>query len=253
MDKDNFQEYEDPIIYDKENDDYTDEIPLLLKWASKSVGPIIDLACGTGRTTIPLAEKGYKMIGVDIHKGMLAAARRKTEKLHLPINWVEQDCTSLDLNVKSEFIYMVGNSFQHFLTNKDQDRLLSSVNKHLTQNGIFIFGTRFPSNEELLQSSTEEFWKSYQDNQKKVDVYTISNYDPLNQIQHYITIRKYISDTGEVMDIKRTNIKLRYVFPKEMERLLKENGFEIIDVYKNWNEEPITNDSYQMVYVCRKK
>ncbi|MEK5391597.1 hypothetical protein NSQ59_14650 [Margalitia sp. FSL K6-0131] len=148
---------------------------------------------------------------------------------------------------------MVGNSFQHFLTNEDQDRLLTSVNKHLIQNGIFIFGIRFPSNEELLQPSTEEFWKSYQDNQKKVDVYTISNYDPLNQIQHYITIRKYISDTGEVMDIKRTNIKLRYVFPKEMERLLKENGFEIIDVYKNWNEEPITNDSYQMVYVCRKK
>ncbi|MEK5391598.1 class I SAM-dependent methyltransferase [Margalitia sp. FSL K6-0131] len=89
MDKDNFQEYEDPIIYDKENDHYTDEIPLLLKWASKSVGPIIDLAYGTGRATIPLAEKGYKMIGVDIHKGMLATARRKTEKLHLPINWVE--------------------------------------------------------------------------------------------------------------------------------------------------------------------
>lgn len=217
------------------------------------MGPIIDLACGTGRATIPLAEKGYKMIGVDIHKGMLATARRKTEKLHLPINWVEQDCTSLDLNVKSEFIYMVDNSFQHFLTNEDQDRLLTSVNKHLIQNGIFIFGIRFPSNEELLQPSTEEFWKSYQDNQKKVDVYTISNYDPLNQIQHYITLRKYISDTGEVMDIKTTNIKLRYVFPKEMERLLKENGFEIIDVYKNWNEEPITNDSYQMVYVCRKK
>lgn len=39
MDKDNFQEYEDPILYDKENDDYTDEIPLLLKWATKSVGP----------------------------------------------------------------------------------------------------------------------------------------------------------------------------------------------------------------------
>jgi len=46
---------------------------------------------------------------------------------------------------------MVGNSFQHFLTNEDQDKLLTSVNKQLKQNGIFIFGTRFPSYEELLQ------------------------------------------------------------------------------------------------------
>ena len=180
MEKDNFQEYEDPILYDTENDSFTDDIRLLLKWASKSSGPIIDLACGTGRATIPLAEAGCEMIGVDIHKGMLDAAKRKSEKLHLQIKWVEQDCTSLDLNVGSEFIYMVGNSFQHFLTNKDQDSLLISVNKHLKQNGIFIFGTRFPSNEELLQPSTEEFWRSYQENQKKVDVYTISNYDALN-------------------------------------------------------------------------
>jgi len=62
-----------------------------------------------------------------------------------------------------------------------------------------------------------------------------------------------MNEKGEVIDEKRTNIKLRYVFPKEMERLLTENGFEIIDVYKNWKEEPITSDSYEMVYVCRKK
>ncbi|MGV3466061.1 MAG: class I SAM-dependent methyltransferase [Heyndrickxia sp.] len=254
MEKDNFQEYEDPILYDKENDPFTDDIPLLIKWASRSAGPIIDLACGTGRATIPLAKKGYEMIGVDIHKGMLEAAKRKADNLHLQTKWIEQDCTCLDLGVLSEFIYMVGNSFQHFLTNEDQDRLLASVNKHLKLDGIFIFGTRFPSNEELLQPSTEEFWRSYidQENQNKVDVYTISNYDALNQIQHYITIRKYISENGEALDEKRTNIKLRYVFPKEMERVIRENGFEIVDIYKNWNEEPITNDSYQMVYVCRK-
>jgi len=177
----------------------------------------------------------------------------KSKNLHLPIKWVQQDCTSLDLHVQSEFMYMVGNSFQHFLTNEDQDKLLTSVNKQLKPNGIFIFGTRFPSYEELLQPSTEEYWRSFQENQIKVDVYTISRYDALDQIQHYITIRKFMNEKGEVIDEKRTNIKLRYVFPKEMERLLTENGFEIIDVYKNWKEEPITSDSYEMVYVCRKK
>nr|WP_315969833.1 class I SAM-dependent methyltransferase [Bacillus testis] len=219
---DNFEEYADPILYDKENESFISEMPFLIKWASKKQGTIIDLACGTGRVTIPLAKNGYKLIGVDLHKGMLNEARKKSFNLDLQIDWIEQDCTMLDLNVKSNMIYSVGNSFQYFLTNEAQDRLLSSVNKHLDIDGVFIFGTRFPSVEELLQPQTEEYWRTYtdRDTQEKVDLYTISAYDSLKQIQHYTTIRKYknIDD----------------VFPKEMERILLVNGFEILHLYRDW-------------------
>lgn len=183
---------------------------------------------------------------------MLNEAVKKSSNLDLPIDWVEQDCTKLDLNIKSNLIYSVGNSFQHFLTNEAQDGLLSSINKHLESNGIFIFGTRFPSEEELLQPTTEEYWRTYTDGETKVDIYTISNYDSLNQIQHNTTIRKYKNNEGIIIKEKRTNISLRYVFPKEMERILLSNGFAIVDVFKDWNETPVTNDSYEMIYVCKK-
>ena len=251
---DNFEEYDDPILYDKENEPYMPELPFLLKWASRKHGTIIDLACGTGRVTIPLAKSGHKLIGVDIHKGMLTHAQKKSSKLNLQIEWVEQDCTKLNLNIKSNLIYSVGNSFQHFHTNEEQDGLLSSVNKHLEINGVFIFGTRFPSVEELLQPGTEEYWRTYTDSEtlNTVDVFTISNYDSLNQIQHYTTIRKYKNMDGEIINEKSTNISLRYVFPKEMERILFANGFEILYVYSDWKETPVTNDSYEMIYVCKK-
>ncbi|RFB13656.1 class I SAM-dependent methyltransferase [Bacillus sp. HNG] len=250
---DNFEEYEDPFLYDKENDSFQDDVNFLQKWATKVSGPIIDLACGTGRATIPLAQAGHSLIGVDIHNGMLTQAKRKTETTTLNIEWVEQDCTKLQLGVKSPFIYMVGNSFQHFLTNEAQDQLLQSVYNHLEKGGIFIFGTRFPSPDELLQPSTEEYWRSYKnENGKLVDVYTISNYNTIQQVQHYITIRRQRDACGKMMDEKKTNIKLRYVFPQEMDRLLKGNGFEIVGVYKDWNETPLTEDSQQIIYVCRK-
>lgn len=251
----NFEEYDDPILYDKENDAYLSEYPFLLKWASKTKGTIIDIACGTGRLTIPLSKNGYKLLGVDVHKGMLQEAERKSSNLDLKIDWVEQDCTKLNLPVKSRLIYSVGNSFQHFLSNDEQDDLLSSVNRHLEDDGVLIFSTRFPSVEELLQPSTEEYWRSYTDPEtlNRVDVYTISNYDSLNQVQHYTTIRKYKSHDGEVVNEKRTNISLRYVFPKEMERTLFMNGFDIINVYQDWNESPVTNESYEMIYVCKKR
>lgn len=251
---DNSEEYDNPTLYDQENDAFTDEVPFLSKWAAKMGGPIIDIACGTGRVTIPLASKGFHLIGVDVHNGMLNEARKKSSKQELQIEWFEQDCTKFDLDVKSNFIYSVGNSFQHFLTNEAQDGLLSSVNRHLNKEGIFIFGTRFPSVEELLQPSTEEYWRSYvdQETQNKVDVFTISSYDSLEQIQHYTTIRKYKNQADEIVHQNITRISLRYVFPKEMERLLFAHGFEILHVYKDWNESPVTNDSYAMIYVCKK-
>ncbi|MEH7381033.1 class I SAM-dependent methyltransferase [Bacillus sp. JJ1533] len=250
----NFEEYEDPILYDQENDPYQDDVTFLQKGAAKVSGPIIDLACGTGRATIPLAKAGHTLIGVDIHHGMLTQAKMKTENTSLNIEWIEQNCTKLQIDIKSPFIYIVGNSFQHFLTNEAQDQLLHSIYNHLEQEGIFIFGTRFPSPDELLQQSTEEYWRSYMDeNGKRVDVYTISNYDTIQQVQHYITIRRQRDDSGNTIEEKKTNIKLRYVFPQEMDRLLKGNGFEILAVYKDWNETPLTEDSHQMIYVCKRK
>lgn len=250
----NFEEYDDPTLYDKENETYLPELPLLLKWASTKQGIIMDLACGTGRLAIPLAKNGYHMIGVDIHDGMLKEAKKKSATLNLPIEWLQQDCTKLHVPTTSHFIYSVGNSFQHFLTNKSQDGFLSSVNKHLEIGGIFIFGTRFPSVEELLQPSTEEYWKSYTDRDTlhTVDLYTISHYDALSQIQHYTTIRKYKNSDGQIVDEKRTKISLRYVFPKEMERMLCNNGFEIVDVFQDWQETAATNESYELIYVCKK-
>lgn len=252
--KHNTEEYDNPILYDKENNDYTDDIPFLQKWALKAEGTILDIACGTGRVTIPLAKSGYKIVGIDSHEGMLNEAKKKAGKLNLPIEWIQQDCTKLELNFKTDFAFSVGNSFQHFLKNEDQDGLLSSVNRHLFQNGIFIFNTRFPSVEELLQPETEEFWYSYIDDetQYKVDVSTIAKYDALNQLQYYTTIRKYKDETNHIVNEVSTNITLRYVYPKEMERMLANHGFEVIQIYEDWQENLITNDSYSMNFVCKK-
>jgi len=249
----NLEEYNDPISYDIENDAYTGELNLLGNWAIKQGGPIIDLACGTGRMTIPLAQKGFELIGVDIHAGMLELAKKKANEIFIQIEWLEQDCTMLQIDKKSPLIFMVGNSFQHFHTNEQQNLVLRSIHNHLEKDGIFIFEMRFPNAEELLQQSTEEYWKTYTDTveNKKVDVYTISNYDPLEQIQHYTTIRKYLDDSN-VIEERRTNISLRYTYPKEMERLLSENGLDILHIYEDWKESPLSRGSDEMIYVCRK-
>lgn len=66
----NLSEYEDPILYDLENPS-SSELPFLLDLAEKYVKKgekILELGCGTGRITIPMAEAGYSLIAVDIHE-----------------------------------------------------------------------------------------------------------------------------------------------------------------------------------------
>ncbi|MDN4601955.1 methyltransferase domain-containing protein [Paenibacillus sp. F6_3S_P_1C] len=251
---DNTEEYDNPALYDQENNAYLEDVKFLSKWAANTNGVIIDIACGTGRATIPLAMEGHHLVGIDVHKGMLEEARNKTADLQLAIEWVEQDCTKLQLNVVSRLIYSIGNSFQHFLTNEAQDGLLCSVNKHLEMGGLFIFGTRFPSTEELLQPPIEEYWRSYVDSEtyNAVDVYTLNRYDSVQQIQHYITTRKTKDGNGNIISEKGTNIRLRYTYPQEMERLLRTNGFKILHLYKDWQGTPLTEECYEMIYVCQK-
>ena len=247
-----FEEYYDPALYDKENQGMS-EHKFLAEIASNCEGPIIDIACGTGRITIPLGLAGHEMIGVDAHQGMLQAASGKSKKENLSIKWIHEDCTNMNLNLESNFLYSVGNSFQHFLTNEAQDGLLNSVSRHLKAGGLFVFDTRFPSLEELLQPPTEEFWTSYidADTGYEVELSTISHYDSLKQIQHYTTIRKYINQNKLVKELK-TRIKLRYVFPKEMERLLEKHQLKALHIYSDWNKNPINKDSHSMIYVCQK-
>ncbi|WP_458122131.1 class I SAM-dependent methyltransferase [Paenibacillus sp. Z6-24] len=254
----NDEEYDHPHLYDEENEGFQKDVYFLSSLAESTKGPVIDLACGTGRATIPLAAAGHRMIGVDLHPGMLDAARSKSASLPAPknpIQWIQQNIASLQLDQQSDFIFTVGNSFQHFLTNEEQDGLLRSVYQHLISGGRFVFNTRFPSTAELLQPEREEYWRTYTDSAAghQVEVSTISHYDTLTQIQHYRTIRRYKDNTREIVNELSTQIYLRYTYPQELERLLNQHGFEVLHRYEDWRKTPLSATSKHMVYVCQKR
>lgn len=246
-------EYEDPTLYDLENQG-SPELPMLLAWADKlgiEREPLLDLACGTGRTALPLAEAGYSVIGVDLHAGMLEQARCKTPAA-ANVRWVQQDLTQLQLPDRSPMAYMTGNGFQHFLTNELQNRLLQSVRGALTPDGCLLFDTRFPTAEELLQPPAEEYWRTIEiAPEHRCDVYTIAAYDPVAQVQHYTTIRRF-REGGELRDERKTTIELRYTYPQELARTLEANGFELLHLYGGWSGASLQASSPSMVAVCRR-
>src|SRR5215218_8149650 len=74
--------------------------------ARKTGGPILELACGTGRLTIPLARDGHEVVGLDASRTMLRAARAKAEAEDLDIAFVQADMRSFDLGQRFPLIIL---------------------------------------------------------------------------------------------------------------------------------------------------
>ena len=129
----------DANIYDGMNAQQ-DDIPFYQKWLSKKPnGRMLELCCGTGRLTLPLAKEGFDITGVDITSSMLEKARAKASEQGLDIPFVEGDMRSLDLHEAFDVIFIPFNSIHHLYRNQDLFDALKTVKKHLRGDGLFLF------------------------------------------------------------------------------------------------------------------
>jgi SAM-dependent methyltransferase len=128
---DNLAEYDDPAIYDQETPSFEPDGPFYLALAQRFGGPVLELGCGTGRNTIPLARRGVDITGLDLAPRMLEHARRKAPDL--PITWIESDVRSFHLGGRFRFIFESGATFQHLLARPDQEAMLARVREHISR------------------------------------------------------------------------------------------------------------------------
>ncbi|MBI1924909.1 class I SAM-dependent methyltransferase [Candidatus Poribacteria bacterium] len=247
---DNLLEYVDPVIYDSENTKFEPDGPFYLTLAERLGGKVLELGCGTGRFTIPLAEHGIDMTGLDIVPQMLARARSKAK--NLPIRWVEGDVRAFHLNESFYLIIETGATFQHLLGRTDQEAMLARVHEHLEPDGCFVLSTIFPRPSLLQDSEEGEVCLSYvTEDRREVSVSFAHYYDHLKQIQVEPAYRRWRDLNGQEV-VKRVPLALRLIFPQEMEMLLHYNGFSVMERYGDWELSPLTNASQSMIYVCRK-
>ena len=258
LDHDNLEAFADPANYDRADSSDTG-VAFYSDLAREIGGPILEIACGTGRVALPIACLGYAVTGLDIVPGMLAQARRKSAGL--PVRWVEGDARTFDLHERFRLIYMTGNAFQAFVTNAEQAALLQRVYVHLADDGLLAFETRNPLLPGVktrpggfvpLETRTEEdAWASYINvDGHAVRVSTTQVYDHVAQVVHLTGYERWHDGSREQTKVTRT--ALRYTFPQELAALLSANGFTSLRRYGDWDKTPLAIDSPSIISVCTK-
>ncbi|HEX3047843.1 MAG TPA: class I SAM-dependent methyltransferase, partial [Bacillota bacterium] len=72
--------------------------------------PVLELACGTGRVTIPLAKMGFQIAGLDLSKAMTHLARQKSQEAALNISFYNADMTDFSIDQRFGFIFIPNQS-----------------------------------------------------------------------------------------------------------------------------------------------
>ena len=247
---DNLAEYDDPAIYDQETPSFEPDGPFYLALAQRFGGPVLELGCGTGRITIPLARRGVDITGLDLAPRMLEHARRKAPDL--PITWIESDVRSFHLGGRFRFIFESGATFQHLLARPDQEAMLARVREHLATDGRFVVSTVIPTTGLLTDEPTEQHWFSYTDQAGlAVRVSGTQQYDRSRQVKTETAYRRWRVAEGQEV-VRCAPLMLRYTFPQELEALLHYNGFMVTERFGGWDGGALTGDSEQLICVCRK-
>ena len=138
----NYFAREDTIQAYSTIDLYPAEKKVLLKYFTPG-STILDLGCGAGRTSIDLAKKGYKVVGIDFASTMIEAAKRQAKTLHLDIPFYVQDATKMDFPAASfDHALFSYNGLEQIPGKKNREKVLIDVYKILKHGGYFIFTTR---------------------------------------------------------------------------------------------------------------
>ena len=122
--------------------DYLPDLPLVLEWAERTGGPILDLACGNGRLSLALAQRGYEVVGLDFNPHFIARAREEAVRLPAEaaarVRFEVGDVRAFWLPERFGLVIMMDQAFKYLLHHDDHLNCLHSVRDHLRPDGLFL-------------------------------------------------------------------------------------------------------------------
>jgi SAM-dependent methyltransferase len=213
--------------------------------ARQTGGPILELACGTGRLAVPLARDGHEVVGLDASRSMLQAAFAKTRDGSANLELIHGDMRNFRLGRRFALVVLSCNSLAHLTDNGDLDACISSIALHLASGGLFAFDVVNPNIPDLARPDLEIPDAGDGDDAGG----RLVAYDPVRQVQ---LLRWSLAEPGKKRKLT-TSMKLRTFFPQEVPPRLELAGLELVARYGDFAGGELTASSSNQVYVASPK
>lgn len=248
--------------YDESVPDWPGEMDFYHALAAEVRGrgePLLEVACGTGRVALRLAQAGTAVVGLDLSQKMLAVAAEKSQGVRT-VRWVQADMRAFDLGEMFGLALIPGHAFQNLNLADDQVACLDCIRRHLRpggrlvvhldhqdftwlgglmggKNGVFEPAEQFIHPQTGYQIRTARAW----------------SFEPATQTALCETAWEAVAENGEVVDRWQTEpVRLHCVFRFEMEHLLARTGFVVEAVYGDFFRQPLHAKSPGMIWVARR-
>jgi len=190
-------------------------------------GPALELAIGTGRIGLPLAERGVAVEGIDLSPDMVAQLRKKPGGEHIPVTI--GDFSEVPVSGSYRLVYIVFNTFFNLLHQEEQVRCFENVAAHLADDGAFVIEARVPAHIHALPENQYVHAEEVGVDEVWLDV---ANYDPVTQRLEETHVRLGAGGVGLFP------IVTRYCYPSELDLMARIAGLRLRERWGGWSREP---------------
>jgi len=199
-------------------------------------GPALELAIGTGRVALPLAERGVEVHGVDASERMVENLRGKPGGERIPVTMGD----FADVAVEGEFrlIYVVFNTFFGLGSQEEQVRCFQNVAAHLGEDGVFALDAFVPDPARFGDGRVSV--SEIGDDLVRLDMTKLDTVTQVSTSQHVVL-------TPEGARFYPVNV--RWAYPSELDLMARLAGLRLLERWGSWKREPFTANSGRHVSV----
>lgn len=213
----------DPIarLYDPWSASVTEDVDFYVEEALAAGGPVVELACGTGRIAVPVAKAGVRVIGVDASPGMLAVAREYAAREGVELDLRLGDMRDPPVAERVPLVLIPFRSLLHMTTEEDRVRALGAARELLVPGGRLVFDVFAPSRDDV--EDTHGRWL-----EREPGIFERADWDE-NERTLTLSVRR-----GE----EAGSMLLAWLSPAEWRMLLDRAGFDVVAQWGWFDRRP---------------